>query len=83
MTSKLREQAGEGRDLIEEAILTLLRHHKDGLLNNDIARELGLESDFNGQQKNYLTYSVLGGLLRRGLVTRVKVGNKQPFRIAA
>jgi hypothetical protein len=51
------------------------------LINNEIARELSLESDFEGRQHNWLTYSVLGALLKRGLVTREKLGNRQPFKI--
>jgi predicted DNA-binding transcriptional regulator len=81
MPSKHAAKASAGRDQIEQAILALLREHKDGLINNEIARELGLESDFAGRQRNYLTYSVLGGLMKRGLVKRDKVGNRQPFKI--
>jgi hypothetical protein len=76
-----RQKATEGRQAIEQAILALLRDHEDGLINNEIARELGLESDFNGRQRNYLTYSVLGGLMKTGRVRREKIGSRQPFKL--
>lgn len=81
LTSQLRQKASEGREALEQAILSLLGEHKDGLINNEIARQLGLESDFNGRQRNYLTYSVLGGLLKDGRVRREKVGSRQPFKL--
>ena len=62
------EQAQQGLRQIEDAILRLLDGHPQGLRNAQIADLLGLRSDFRGRQKNYLTYSVLGGLLARGEV---------------
>ncbi|MFL6759258.1 hypothetical protein [Sphingomonas sp.] len=79
---KYRDQAAAGLASIEEAILGLLAERPEGLINNEIARTLKLESDFAGRQKNYLTYSVLGGLLKRGLVKREKQDGKQPFKLA-
>ena len=35
----------------------------------NLADALGLRSDFNGSVKNYLTYSVLGGLVSQGKVS--------------
>ena len=55
---------------LEDAILLLLESHPTGLGNSEIAESLGLRSDFQGRQKDYLTYSVLGGLLKKGKVTR-------------
>ena len=65
---KPSEKAAKAREAMEEAILEYLRLHPEGAINNQIARDLGLESDFDGRQKNYLTYSLLGGLMSRGLV---------------
>lgn len=77
------KKAQDGLLEIEGAILGLLNDNPDGLINNEIARRLGLESDFMGRQRNYLTYSVLGGMIRKGLVLREKVGHRQPFKVAA
>jgi len=82
MSTKHRDQASAGLAGIEEAIVGLLAERPDGLINNEIARELRLESDFAGRQKNYLTYSVLGGLMKKGIVKREKVNGKQPFTLA-
>jgi hypothetical protein len=65
-----------GFALIKEAVLDHLKAHKEGLRNADLARHLGLESDHEGQQKEYLTYSVLGLLLRECQVERIKRGAK-------
>lgn len=81
MGSKYTEQAAQGLAAIEDAIVKLLSEHPGGLTNSEIARELSLESDFAGRQKNYLTYSVLGGLMRRSIVKREIVNGKQPFKL--
>ena len=76
------ERAKTARAELEHAILDYLRERPDGAINNQIARDLGLESDFQGRQRNYLSYSVLGGLMEKGLVTRETVGTKKPFKLA-
>jgi hypothetical protein len=65
-----RKQAETGLKQIQEAIIALLRQRPDGLRNADIAEALNLRSDFRGRQKDYLTYSVLGGLMHQGRVAR-------------
>ena len=65
-----RNAAQAGLRIIECAIIDLLEHHPEGLGNAEIARSLGLQSDFRGSSRNFLTYSVLGGLLAQGRVTR-------------
>jgi len=62
------EIAQDGLRRIENAIIRILDKHPQGLRNSEIAEELGLRSDFQGKQKDYLTYSVLGGLLRKARV---------------
>ncbi len=79
---KPSEKAAKARAELEEAILEYLSLHPEGAINNQIARDLGLESDFAGRQKNYLSYSVLGGLMKRGLVVREEVDGKKPFKLA-
>lgn len=44
-----------GLALIKEAILDHLGDKRDGLRNADLAHDLGLESDHEGHQKDYLT----------------------------
>ena len=63
--SELVERAQAARAELEQCIMELLDVHKNGLSNAQISRELRLESDSKGGQTNYLTYSLLGGLLRQ------------------
>ena len=60
--------AQDGLQLVEEAILKLLDSNLQGLRNTQIADLLDLRSDFRGRQRDYLTYSVLGGLIAKGKV---------------
>lgn len=56
--------------MLREAICNVVRQAPDGLMNSDIARALQLESEHEGRQKNYLTYSIIGGLLSDGLLIK-------------
>ncbi len=62
------KQAQSGLKQIQEAVVALLRRHPEGLRNAEIAEALSLRSDFRGRQKDYLTYSVLGGMIHQGRV---------------
>ena len=76
---KPSEKAATARADLEDAILEYLEARPEGAINNQIARDLGLESDFEGRQQNYLSYSLLGGLLKRGLIKREAIDSKKPF----
>jgi hypothetical protein len=39
-----------------------------------------LEPDFAGRQKNYLSYSLLGGLMKNGSTAREQIDGKKPFK---
>ena len=65
-----RVLAQEGLRHIEQAIVMLLDAHPDGLRNSQIADLLGLRSSIRDGQRNYLTYSVLGELMARGVVVQ-------------
>jgi hypothetical protein len=64
------ERAQLGLDLLKTAILELAKANPDGITNSDAASILGLRSDYKGRQKDYLSYSVLGLLLRDGKIKR-------------
>jgi hypothetical protein len=68
------EKASQGLALLTEAILELLRAHPEGLRNTDIAKTLALESEHAGKQRDYLTYSILGLLLRERKINKVRNG---------
>ena len=64
------ERAQLGLQLLKTAVLELARANPSGIKNSDAASLLGLRSDYRGKQKDYLSYSVLGLLLREGQVVR-------------
>lgn len=65
------ERAQLGLDLLKTAVFDLVRVNPEGISNADAASVLGLRSDYRGSQKDYLSYSVLGLLLREGKVKRL------------
>jgi hypothetical protein len=73
------EKASRGLVLLREAILELLHAYPEGLRNTDIAKKLALESDHEGKQRDYLTYSILGLLLRDRKVEKVSRGFKRVY----
>lgn len=64
------ERAQLGLEFLKTAILELAKANPAGITNSDAASLLGLRSDYRGRQKDYLSYSVLGLLLREGKVKR-------------
>ena len=62
--------AQAGLRQIEEALVRLLEANPQGLRNVEIADSLGLRSSSLGNQRNYLTYSVLGNLIDEGKVVK-------------
>jgi len=64
------ERAQLGLQLLKTAIHELAKANPSGITNSDAASLLGLRSDYRGKQKDYLSYSVLGLLLREGKVVR-------------
>jgi hypothetical protein len=64
------ERAQLGLDLLKTAVLELAKANAEGIKNSDAASVLGLRSDYRGKQKDYLSYSVLGLLLREGRISR-------------
>lgn len=64
------ERAQLGLQLLKTAILELAKANPTGITNSDAASLLGLRSDYRGKQKDYLSYSVLGLLMREGKIVR-------------
>jgi hypothetical protein len=64
------ERAQLGLQLLKAAIHELSKANLNGITNSDAASLLGLRSDYRGKQKDYLSYSVLGLLLREGKIAR-------------
>jgi len=68
--SGVREKAQIGLTLLKEAVLELAKANPRGISNSDAASLLGLRSDYGGGSKDYLSYSVIGILLREGKLQR-------------
>jgi hypothetical protein len=63
------EKAQSAREQMEEAIVELLQTKPEGLSNAEVAAYLGLETGVAGGQKNYLTWSILQGMVQRKLLS--------------
>lgn len=68
--SGVYEKATIGLDLLKEAIVELAKANADGVTNADCAKALGLQSNYRGGAKDYLSFSVLGLLLEQGRLKR-------------
>jgi uncharacterized protein len=64
------EKAQEGLKIIQDAICDLLTDNPVGLRNFEVTKSLGLHSDQNGRNKDYLAWSILGTLMKEGKVTK-------------
>lgn len=70
MPSGAKEKAQLGLNLLKEAILELIKANPKGVTNAESASLLGLRSDYGGGSKDYLSYSILGLLMREGKIAR-------------
>ncbi|WP_220377689.1 GIY-YIG nuclease family protein [Providencia rettgeri] len=74
------EKAQLALKLLKDAITSLASENPQGITNSDCAHYLGLQSDNEGKQQDYLTYSVLGLLLKESVLESKKVGNKRIYK---
>lgn len=65
-----KEKAQLGLELLKSVVLEFARANPKGITNSDVASVLGLRSDYGGGSKDYLSYSILGLLMRDGLLRR-------------
>ena len=64
------EKAQLGLTLLRDAVLELARANKDGVTNAEVSHSLGLHSTYKGGSKDYLSWSILGLLMKDGLMER-------------
>jgi hypothetical protein len=79
--SGVKEKAQLGLALLKEAVLELARANPKGVSNSDAASLLGLRSDYGGGSKDYLSYSVIGLLMREGKLERDAASKKHVARV--
>lgn len=77
-----RDKAQEALAAMKTAIENYVSIHANGVTATEIARDLGLESDFEGSQKNYLSWSVVGLLVNEGRLRYEKEGRGKRYFVA-
>jgi uncharacterized protein len=68
------EKSQMALDLLKSAVMELAKANPKGIKNSDAAKYLGLQSDYGGGSKDYLSYSVIGLLMKEGRLKRIEVG---------
>jgi hypothetical protein len=81
LPSGVKEKAQLGLALLKESMLEFARANSGGISNAEAASLLGLRSDYGGGSKDYLSYSVLGILMREGRLERVKSTRRHVARV--
>jgi uncharacterized protein len=65
------EKAQISLEMLKDCVLELAKANPRGVTNSEVVRLLGLQSDYKGGSKDYLSWSLLGILMREGKVARV------------
>lgn len=81
LPSGAKEKAQLGLALLKEAVLEFAKVNPKGISNSDAASLLGLRSEYGGGLKDYLSYSVIGLLMREGKLERDKSTRKHIARV--
>ena len=68
-----------GLKLIKEAIVSFINENPQGITNSNCAHYLGLQSDNEGRQQDYLSYSILGLLINDGTIKSKKINNRRIY----
>ena len=76
------EKAQLGLDLLKDAVLEFAKANPEGVSNSDTASLLGLRSDYGGGSKDYLSYSLLGILMREGKLARVSSSKRHVAQVS-
>lgn len=77
-----REKAQIGLNLLKQAILEFAKANTNGITNSDCASLLGLRSDYGGGSKDYLSYSIIGLLMRDGKLERESKSKRHLARVS-
>jgi hypothetical protein len=64
------EKSQMALELMKAAVMELAKANPTGITNSDAAKYLGLQSDYGGGSKDYLSYSVIGLLMKEGRLVR-------------
>lgn len=75
------EKAQLGLQLLLDAVLETAQANQQGVTNSELAKGLGLQSDYSGGSKDYLTWSLLGILMRQGKLKREASGRRHVAQV--
>lgn len=64
------EKSQMALELLKAAVMELAKANPSGISNSDAAKYLGLQSDYGGGSKDYLSYSIFGLLMKEGRLVR-------------
>lgn len=64
------EKAQMGVAMLKSAVMELAKANPGGITNSDAAKSLGMQSDYGGGSKDYLSYSIIGLLMKEGRLVR-------------
>jgi hypothetical protein len=67
------EKAQLGVSLLNDAVLELAQANDKGVTNSDVCHALGLHSDYRGGSQDFLSYSILGVLMKTGKLKRKNI----------
>lgn len=73
------EKAAAAVGKLKEAIVEYLASHPQGATHVQIFEDLGLRSDYEGTQRNYLSWSLLGLLLAEKRVRYEGLGRSKLY----
>ncbi|WP_293779800.1 GIY-YIG nuclease family protein [uncultured Oxalicibacterium sp.] len=64
------EKAQIALELLKATVMELAQANPEGITNSDASKALGLQSDYLGGSKDYLSWSILGLLMKEGKMVR-------------
>ena len=64
------EKAQMALELLKASVMELASANQNGISNSDAAKYLGLQSNYGGGSRDYLSYSVIGLLMEEGRLAR-------------
>jgi len=67
--------------MVKDAVMELAQANKKGITNAETAKSLGLQSDYGGGSKDYLSYSIIGLLLREGKLKRPRGSRRHQAQV--
>ena len=75
------EKAQDALKRLKDAVISEIEGSDEGLTNAELVARLGLASDYEGKNRNYLSWSTLGLLLAEGRVRYAGTGRSKRYSV--